>query len=55
MEKSFLKKRNRIAVSHKKTGERIMNILWSVFRAFLLIGLSYIVLYPIIFMASTAI
>lgn len=55
MENIFIKKRNNIAVSHKKTGERIMNILWSVFRAFLLIGLSYIVLYPIIFMASTAI
>lgn len=35
-------------------GRRIVNFLYGLFRALLLIGLSYIVLYPIIFMLSTA-
>ncbi len=35
-------------------GRRAVEILFSIFRALLLIGLSYIVLYPIIFMLSTA-
>ena len=35
--------------------KRTAGFLYSFFRGFLLIGLSYIVLYPIIFMLSTAV
>jgi multiple sugar transport system permease protein len=33
---------------------RLLSILWSIFRFFLLLGLSYIILYPILFMLSTS-
>ncbi len=37
-----------------KAKNRIVNTAWVLFRAFLIIGIGYIILYPIIFMISTA-
>ena len=37
-----------------KTKSKLMNFAWSLFRIFLIIGISYIIVYPILFMISTA-
>ena len=40
--------------SKSRAKEKIGNAMWSVFRAFLLLGIGYIIVYPILFMISTA-
>lgn len=44
----------RFNTRHINAKDKFLSLVWSVLRAVLLIGLSYIVLYPILFMISTA-
>lgn len=54
MEKVVKKSSYSLKTRNAIIGNKAITILFSLFRALLLIGLSYIVLYPIIFMLSTA-
>ena len=41
-------------LTEKRYGERLLHILWVVFRLFLLVGIGYVILYPILYMLSTS-